>query len=596
MPQKPPPEVVEVDEPVALPEWPPKSEWKSKAGKTYDEIVASALECQEWKVVWGAQYKIFTGVYREYLKGAEELAEDSVATSAEDLLEVFVEPIDHGLIPNERAPNASLRAALYELLLDHAAAYLERARGHRTRREDMAARAVTLALELHEYLKKDEVYRSRIRSGERAIRFIESVRRLESEKSSSNNSKDWKKYYDSMLSNFPKSPSPFNIAYASSAYMARASGLPTTEADNGKKHKITIATFKKNNSTRKTELHEVVEDRTVSSHLGLAATRIAGFSNKLQRLAHLQGIDGSINTYERSGHAYAAADAQTEYAAIDVEHQKRELAIATAATRAKLNAACQTGGTLNYAEQAAHAKAQYGQDLKLALRQVAHAAIGLFQVFGYQASIPSAVFAALDPVDREALQEAGLEGGVDKAGDVLGGAQTWVRDAMAWLLARRQAEHQFTTVLSLRKLLGDRFEDAFSVNGGTFTLTPEHFAGDLSIRLRAMAVEARSNDEGYWRVRVRLPRDAAYFYKDGNIVERSDVVQAVPPILLTASRVDTAGLLRWQVDESFVNSAPLGEWRVQVDANAMSGGQGADAQWDILLHLRAVTAPEVADV
>jgi hypothetical protein len=231
---------------------------------------------------------------------------------------------------------------------------------------------------------------------------------------------------------------------------------------------------------------------------------------------------------------------------------------------AKVKAATETAGVLNYGERMRPIRQRADVDFQESLAKLAATAKGLRLLYGYDVELPR-------------------PGGVAFFDDCL----LWVRKAINWLVRFRQLEQSFVLPISVRGLTPD-WGQSCHTGQFSFTVLASALAYMRHVRLRGLSVltvvkRGEEDPASLFQATVVCPRTSTCVHLSGS-TETLDQ-QFVPPCRI--GRVTYRGNIR-EPDvvgsTALYNVSPIGSWQLSINTKS-STGEKLDSLTDIQLDL-----------
>lgn len=514
--------------------------------------------------IWGNILPLFEAQYAEYLINpvmdlpeapdlsvtAMLLAPDAVAATLPRL-----GTDDLKLTAADRKIHAVALALQPETHLDMAAGLLDRARQLQNERENKAASAANLALDLIQFLVEDKRQRLDIASGVTVAPLIEAHCTAEALRNEAEGLEIQRERLNNLASGWLKEALPnasTRLAYAG-AYMQTDKFGPSITALDGQARE---------------RGQEIME----------AAKQLATLTWEQQQA---QLYAQSVEVSARATAAKLRFQAHGERAAAAAQGAFRTLNRVNESARivaGKVVLACTSGGALNYAQQEQQVRKEYLSALRRALLRLGDAQRSLVLVYGYDVSAPAEVEVALRVANGASVpeQEPSLP-------QVVAAALQWARDASEWLMRTRRSENRWTRAISLRQLVtDDRWADMVKDGAVSFTITAEELGARMCPRLQGIALEASVRDRGdagpaqTWNAAITLPPVGTFRHRDNEQQFDQSGFHRLP-----LGRIRPGHAIREapapDLTERVLNASPLGSWEVSFTA--------AEGLEDAILHL-----------
>jgi len=355
------------------------------------------------------------------------------------------------------------------------------------------------------------------------------------------------------------------------------------------------------------------EERRDTGYLDMAAERAESRSNSMKAMTTDQN---SLKTYVDS--AYGATKTpdvavwtsgadmfrnnisnktwffekdwnETEKAFLAQEVLRQKLAITSARLRydAKKKLT-QPGEPLDYSTQADRVFARISRDLREASHRLLVASDGLRRVYGY-------------------AQEYSLSYGRGREGggveDKIESSVLWCRDAIQWLSAFSQHDQAFSTVISIKEVVGAAWPTLAQVDGSRveFDVSPDLFKDHRYVRLRGLsAVTSMSGGSSPLYCSVSVPAYGVFFGdpRTGGETDRLPVDQRDMPTCTLGNvnerRLPQSPEIAGAI--SLMNASPIADpgperhskWSIVLSRVVSGPVSGLE---DVLLEIRAVGQP-----
>ena len=578
----------------------------------YEESLLQATTIDSFEDVWRGVALHFAEQYDDFLYHDDQ----DGATTGEKLLrgDVFrVEPpnLDKFHLPWQHEMQAeSLKTQRVEENLNAALAAAERTHNLRASRDEKAARAAALALDVKEFLDNDRVRRDEIRAGVEVLPFIEAVRAWAKNKSlqATNQRRE-----ERVKATFSKhySPSPQNpeedvtkwktYGMLGQVWRGAMAGVWHERLVFGPDIVMPIP----QNDTSTTDLRANFVAQGVYGQATYATDLAAAGLINEQELA-----SGNRN---EAAHQNIALRERAIVAIRTAMFNRRRHAVAVASTELKIRAASAKGGALNYAEAEARERGLYYRSLAEVLCNMMVAAEGMYVIYGYKKPIPEVLLEMLSEATRARLKQALLHSQMtqkDSQVDQLWYAEDspliqatfWLRDAVNWLSMLRQREERFAITISVVQLSGKPWPKKVAGHTAKFhvdrkTIYPNSSDADQRLRILGIAAEIMGTTGSqtavsYWRAEVSLPDTGVYGplreQPTPNDQPKAEIIsyQYHAPIVLGRVRLYREGreMPSFEGSSILLNFDPVGEWTLKIDQMASTDHDGIEIN-DVILHL-----------
>lgn len=449
-----------------------------------------------------------------------------------------------------------------EPLIDQAADLLDRGLRDRAVWDDLAAKMLTLALEIHEYAELDKIHSEEEKQGVYEV----PARVSQADLSASQSEVLYSDYIKSIINNVAGTFSNVeaNKLYNAYRYAAWITGVvPYTWQGQGfggyVKHKV--------NGVEKTVSQIAVEAAEIE-----AAHHIT-VQNGVYR-AQAYTYEAQARTTEQRN---LGLNARAAWDTDNVGFQRRRTLVARRLQDIKALAATAQDGLLNYGKRLPAIKRRFHGDFRDALARLEKVQQGLEIIFGYADQLPSDV-GTLDYFDECLL---------------------WARRAIQWLIRFSRQDQTVVVPISIRSLVGKpAWRQGLKIGSWTVDISEETFPNCCHVRLRglsAFAVQSGCGEKRLRRVTALPPRRASMRHLSNAVVEIDQSM--VPPCILARvtdrdfpREPDVFGLA------ALHNASPIGTWKIAV-SDHIGGGpvEGLDdVEIDLHLAYRAMRNAESA--
>lgn len=457
-----------------------------------------------------------------------------------------------------------------ELLLNQAADLLDRGVRDRGEWNDAAVKRFYLNLELLEFARLDEIHEREIEAGIYTSVAKTSQAELDATKAAATHNQNAIGNLQSQLSTFYSS-SAIDLAVKVARNQAFASVVPNYKweipENKGFDH-VQLPLWDGTAANKEDYLVKAADFQT-QHNMQSARNSITAQSESIAAAADADRL--------RDPGLKAKADWDTSDAGFRYERTKvsRDLQIA------KVKAATDPGGVLNYGERMKPVNERAVLDFRESLAKLAAAAKGLRLLYGYTEELP-------EPK------------GITFFDDLL----LWVRRAISWLVRFRQLEQSYVLPVSVRPLTKD-WNQACQTGNFTFDISESFLPNMRHVRLRGLSVltivdKADDHPASLFQAVVTAPRTSYCTYLSPNDGKPDDVgpdkhgdleQKFVPPCRL--GRVTSRGNIR-EPDvvgsSALYNASPIGSWQLSMSTISSTGMKLQslnDIQLDLHLAFRA---------
>ncbi len=445
-----------------------------------------------------------------------------------------------------RTEDAALNSFDVFGLRTYAEMLLERALRVRSERNEIASRAAVLAVEMIEFLRKDFLFRKRVANGGLSFPYIEAVRIYESEKS---------------LGKSNRTTYTSNQEELDSLYSEDAKALVSSEAQRAAFMSAKTAYSNDGRSEQSYGWPQLAAPNgTVFDHLRAAAQHatereLAQGERRLER----EKTD-NLGAAEAYDHRNVASREKAEFLLQSAKIDLQQHTDAVQITKAKLDAACTKGASLNYAGQetvlAEHLSA-ITRDILACVKALSR---GLSVIYDHKAAIgPNA--RALFPQEDQIY----FDGGGSDVGDGLIEVALWYQSVNHFLVARSHAERRTNKIISLRAAIGAADWRRFLEGGRqTFDADQALFPADGCPKLLGIgAVVIGGEAADIVELTFEIPREGLFWAPSGQ-QRRFDQGGGRSMLLSRLPRQgETAVPVSFKSD-GVLGKSPLGSWMFQV--------------------------------
>lgn len=482
-------------------------------------------------------------VYKELFKhaGLEMPKPDEFAAALKPISTNFKPYVMQG------QPDFAFRHRHVEILLDQAADLLERGLRTKSEWEDIAGKAFSLASELVDFYKNEEVLEKQIAQDLFSLPYLASRADAVSAKLIGTS-------HEAALTTINKffgdyfSQEQFNDQLEAAKMLAWYSGYPVFRKD------VAIG-----GEFPYTGGAKPVLDRDNTAKLTTHAFAVQKFMFS-RDIAVLDVAAKSYSALQES------KEKQASYDKANIEFQRIKAKNARDHALTKLQALTEADGVFNYVERLSPLQDRFNRDFQDAILRVKFAMKGLTEVYAYKAELPETVkqvIALYDDTNKP------LNGDFPKvASSSFDDCLRWVRDAITWIVGFSRLDQNYTKTISLRgKLDSNAFDAGKKQFSWDFAIKPDDFAGQTHVRLRGLSafVEAR-NGKGLWQVTISSI-DNKIDCRLGRVGSRSGPRDP-----------DVTGVLQLH------NCSPFGKWRILLsEITSDSAGSFEDAHLDLLV-------------
>ena len=479
------------------------------------------------------------------------------APLSDDLLELYA-PFSRGFSWREPDDN-QYRYTQAELLLNQAADLLDRGVRDRAEWNDSAVKQFNLNLEFLEFARLDEIHEHEIKAGIYTSVAKMSQSELDATDSAAGHNKAAVSQLQKQLEFY--TDGAIDLAASVASNQAYGAVVPTfwKERDNISDNRGHMV-FHLWNGTNASKEDIVMKTADFQTHQNMKSAR-SNITAQYENIAAAADADAARQLGLKARADWDTCDSGFKYERTQVA---RDMEIA------KVKAAIEAGGVLNYGERMKPIRQRAELDLQESLAKVAAAAKGLRLLYGYTAPLPA----------------PGAPGFFDDC--VL-----WVRRAINWLVRFRQLEQSFALPISLRSHTSNWQE---ACRTGTFQLDlPEStFAYMRHVRLRGVSVlvivdNGQGDPASLFQAVVTSPKTSSCKHLSGT-VESLDQ-HFVPPCRI--GRVAFRGNIR-EPDvvgaTALYNVSPIGNWQLSMTTKSSTGiklDSLRDIQLDMHLAFRA---------
>ena len=332
------------------------------------------------------------------------------------------------------------------------------------------------------------------------------------------------------------------------------------------------------------------QKKTAGDHAKLAAQGIAQFNFEVQKLPFLAAY--TRNDYEKVSAAYremAAAERQL-WLKRDIELQRERTLQARQLMDLRVRLAVEKGGPYNYREKMDYVSERINRNFGEAVQRLQACATGLETIYGFKYPLPDSLL--------EFLPNASTSG--NPPSGILDACVEWVRQAIAWIIRFSNADQSCVITVSVRQHNTDQaWKDGLRAGGWTFNLRdgfPSVEAGQgeffrmNSVRIAGISASVVGPTDGLWKASLRPPTQSTYTQNTG---KKIDVDQRyIPRVVL--GRIGTRQLIRdpdWVGRSSLKNYSPLGKWQVSL-GDRSSRNETREKLEDLELDLEVIYQPD----
>jgi hypothetical protein len=440
------------------------------------------------------------------------------------------------------SPRNFFRPQQVELLLNQAADILDRCLRDRLEWEDKQIKWASLAIEIVDFLQRDEIHNGEIEAGLYTTACTEAAFERQGRLFDNKAIAESNSYLCSLLNTTLSNTigTGYSLDQALLAFMGVWS--------------FNDKSFRWGQDTK-----------TAGAYAQQAATGIANFNFFNQKLPLLASY--VRNDYEKVASAYrelAAAERQRWLMReVDFQRQRTEQARYLMDLRVRL--AVEKGGPFNYREKMDVVSDRINRGFNEAVARLKAIEIGLDTIFGFKHPLPQSVNEFM-PGSSGVLPVA--------SSGILDDCVEWVRQAIAWIVRFSNFDQSCVVTLSLKQHTNQAWEDGVRYGAWKFKLTDEQtgdFFGMSCIRINSVSASVvGGNLQGLWKISVKPPRSAVYTHLGGDKVSVDQ--KEIPTLIL--GRVGTRQLLRepdFAARSAFRNFSPLGDWEVTLGDRSSRG-------------------------
>jgi hypothetical protein len=458
------------------------------------------------------------------------------------------------------SPFDSFRPQQVDLLLNQAADILDRCLRDRLEWEDKQVKWVSLAIEVIDFLQRDEIHNREIEAGLYTTPFTEAT--YERQAINSNYQGIIQaNYYLCGLFDLWLSSNKEMLYQDAQALMAFLSVFPFVNSE------FTWG-----------------QKKTAGDHAKVAAQGIAQFNFEVQKLPFLAAYTRS--DYEKVSAAYhemAAAERQL-WLKRDVEFQRQRTLQARQLMDLRVRLAVEKDGPYNYREKMDVVSERINRNFGEAVQRLQACATGLETIYAFKNPLPTSVL--------QFLPNASDSSGNPSSG-ILDECVEWVRQSIAWIIRFSNADQSCVITVSVRQHITDQaWTDGLRTGGWSFKLrddfpSAEEGQGEFfsmnSVRIAGISASVVGPVNGLWKASVRPPTQSTYTQITGKKVQVDQ--KDIPMVVL--GRIGTRQLLRdpdWVGKSSLKNYSPIGKWLVWLGDRSSrneSRGKIEDVELDI---------------
>jgi len=463
--------------------------------------------------------------------------------------------IDHNYCHSVEAQDESFLFQRVELLLDEASDLLDRAYRTRFEYNDLMSKAFVQGLDLIDYYEKDLIQQDEIAAGYFELPYASSSAEQASQKTLRDGYKVASEFLNQLYLDKMGGPTVErqNLLIAKTSELAMKA---TFDEDVVAKHYLQDnwqADFPNDPAYASAKTRPELEKGAVAE-VSLYNLQLQ-VANTLSRLQAQQALaDAAVQ--RQSGLDYRAS-----YDQKDIEFRRRRMVATKQIGDARMIAAADPQGVLNYFARATPLAARFRRDLRDAIARIWAARIGLRLIYGCNQFIPETVFSE---EQHNTVNDGTFE-------SILDSSVLFVRNSVAWITRFSQLDQVVVVPISLRKLCGRNFNDFRDEGIWEFVLSEEDFEGMRHVRLRGASVFVMGGrSENVWRGRFNCPSDSHCRHLDG---QRSQLDQTkIPPIRFgRATRREAIRDPDILGAAAMRNVSPFGAWSLRVEEVSLFG-------------------------
>lgn len=484
-------------------------------------------------------------------------------------------PIDRALsfapIPED---NSSFSPWQVEKLLDQSADLLDRAANTLREWNEHALKCLSLAMELAEFVRLDEIHQHEVAAGFYVKDYIQSHNEWQAEVLMSSGISQAAIILDTLLKELYTTDELVRQA----SYSAESnfySGYPVFTKDLGVEMPYGGAFVA--SDTQKSKPERDFRDSLQSSEHSLTTDSATIRS---------QQIAQSTTATSASSRA-AGLSAQAEYESKNVKFRRARTEVARALANLKFESAASPDGVLNYIQKMRTTNAPFYRDFQDALLRINGARGGLQKVFNRK-DFPESMTAMI----AHALNGTPSEQSSSYFEDCL----AWTRDTISWLVSFSQKDEELIIPISVRQRLQDTvWSDGLKKGTWEVSVSPQTFSAItgselICARLRGISAFIRSatqspgieTDVGIWSLILSCPATGQYSHQSGQTTSM-DQSHISPIFIGTVTVRESFREPEIGGKELLYNVSPFGTWKVRLGQPSLNGATlGSIA--DLVLH------------
>ena len=515
---------------------------------------------------WEAILKQFVSLYSPF--SSATLHEILTNSHLDGELNVAALDVSNGFkwspIPS---PFDSFRPQQVDLLLNQAADILDRCLRDRLEWEDKQVKWVSLAIEVIDFLQRDEIHNREIESGLYTAPFTEAT-------------------YERQAVNFD-----YQGIVGANHYLCGLFDLWLNSAKEARYLDAQALMAFWGVFSFVDRRFTYGQNRTAGDHAQWAAQGIAQFNFEVQKLPFLAAY--TRNDFEKVSAAYremAAAERQL-WLKHDIEFQRQRTLQARQLMDLRVRLAVEKGGPYNYREKMDFVSERINHNFSEAVGRLQACAAGLETIYAFKYPLPNSVL--------EFLPNASGTPGNPSSG-ILDECVEWVRQSIAWIIRFSNADQSCVMTVSVRQHITDQaWKDGLRSGGWTFKLRDDfpsvevgqgEFFNMNSVRIAGISASVVGPVDGMWKASVRPPTQSIYTQNTG---KKIDVDQRyIPRVVL--GRIGTRQLMRdpdWVGRSSLKNFSPLGKWQVSL-GDRSSRNEPREKIEDLELDVEVIYQPD----
>jgi hypothetical protein len=468
--------------------------------------------------------------------------------------------VDSGFKFNPATVSKSFRPQHADILLNQAADILDRCLRDRIEWEDKQVKWASLALEILDFLQRDDIHSREIEAG----LYTTPAKEAEYEREAR------ARTYQGMLASNDYTCYLQNSFQQSTAVQ----GLSDTE-----QLIAWLSVIGGSKDQKEVEWNGTKQQATAFAKD--AAARLTEWNFWIQKLQALSAWTRSDWERAAAGFSEMAAAERERWLVRDIAFQRERSKQARRLVDLKVRLATEKGGAFNYREKMDCVSSRITPDFQDALARLQAAEVGLNQIFGYNHPLPEKLKLLFDPpADTSSANDSCY----------IDDCITWVRDAIAWLIRFSALDQSYVLTVSVR-----RHVDKTAWSGGLETgvwkfILTEGTNGDFpdfeNLRLAGLSASVCGKElKGLWQTTLRIPGNGVYIRGGQKItIDQSDILAC------RLGRVGTRQLIQYPDvtgRTSLRNASPIGEWTVTLLPESTQGEKRKDVE-DIEMDLELI--------